>query len=194
MALAWLLWCTLHSLLICRWWTSRMRAMLGQGFAWYRLFFNVFSLVTLLPVVFCQFSLKQVILFEAPLWWTVLQAILCLYPLYMFYVGSKRHDLTSFLGLKQVRDHFAGRPQQASTFAPDFRGGVRHPWYSAGFVLVWIFGPMTDVTLAAKIILSGYFVVGAYLEGRKLLVEFGKPYAEYCRKVPMLIPRFRMKK
>ena len=50
------------------------------------------------------------------------------------------------------------------------------------------FGPVTDVNLWPRIILSAYLVVGSILEERKLLAEIGEPYAEYRRRVPMLVP------
>ncbi|OKY75465.1 MAG: hypothetical protein BM485_06885 [Desulfobulbaceae bacterium DB1] len=190
-ALLWAVWCFLHSLLICRSWTGRLRAALGERFAWYRLFYTLFSLLTLAAVVGYQFSRKQVILFSWNGWWMLLPLALYLYAGIMFHVGWKRYDLKYFLGFSQVKGYLAGESPSPAVFNPDCRGGVRHPWYSGGIALVWAIGPVTDVSLAIKVVLTVYFLIGTFLEERKLLADFGDPYAEYCSRVPMFLPRWK---
>ncbi|MBI5559524.1 MAG: hypothetical protein HY885_18025 [Deltaproteobacteria bacterium] len=195
-ALVWLLWCFLHSLLISRWWMAACRSRLGERFVggWYRVFFNGISLATLVPVLFLQFSFKQVVLFSWPGWWIGIKILLYAYALYMLYAGLRRYDLPFFVGSSQVKAYLAGAALPRPVFAVDTIGGVRHPWYSGGIALVWAYGPVTDVSLASKMVLSSYLVVGAFLEERKLLAEIGAPYAEYRHRLPMLIPRFKVKK
>jgi len=55
-------------------------------------------------------------------------------------------------------------------------------------VFIWLTPVITLNLLALYIGLSIYLVVGAIVEERKLLVEFGQAYAEYRRRTPMLIP------
>ena len=186
--LIWVLWCFLHSLLISRSWTGWLQRILGSTFALYRLFYSLFSLATLAAVVFYQFSLEQVIFFSWRGMWLFPQILLYLYGLFMFYVGWKRYDLSFFLGTRQANSFFAGKPLPPMVFNQDSRGGIRHPWYSGGIALVWAFGSITDVSLASKSVLTFYFVIGSFLEERKLLLEIGEPYKQYCRKVPMLFP------
>ncbi|MBC8318025.1 MAG: hypothetical protein H8E41_08965 [Desulfobulbaceae bacterium] len=154
----------------------------------YRLFYSLFSLATLAVVVSCQFSQKQVVLFSWSGWWLLPQVVLYVYGLYMFSVGWRRYDLSFFLGIRQADMFFTGKLLPPRIFSQDARGGVRHPWYSGGIALVWAFGVITDVTLASKIVLTCYFVIGSFLEERKLRIEIGEPYEEYCRRVPMLFP------
>lgn len=195
-ALLWLIWCSFHSLLISRWWLERCRALFGDRVVagWYRLFFNVISLVTLAPVVVYQFSVKQVILFAWPGWWLGLKIVLYVYALSLFNAGLQRYDLSFFMGIRQLQAFRAGGTAPAASFTTDERGGVRHPWYSAGIALVWAFGSVTDISLVSKIVLSLYFLVGTWLEERKLRQDIGKPYDEYCRRLPMLFPWPRVKK
>jgi protein-S-isoprenylcysteine O-methyltransferase Ste14 len=107
----------------------------------------------------------------------------------MFLGGQRNYDMAHFLGTQQWQDHQEGRPQ---TKLPFRTGGalrwVRHPWYSGGLALLWSFGPVTDVNLVGRIVLSLYFVVGALLEERKLNRELGREYKAYSRRVPMLVP------
>lgn len=186
--LIWVLWCFLHSLLISRSWTGWLQRILGSTFALYRLFYSLFSLATLAAVVFYQFSLEQVVFFSWRGLWLFPQILLYLYGLFMFYVGWKRYDLPFFLGTKQAKFFFSGKPLPPMVFQQNIRGGVRHPWYSGGIALVLVFGSVTDVTLGSKIVLICYFVIGSFLEERKLRIELGEPYKQYCRKVPMLFP------
>jgi protein-S-isoprenylcysteine O-methyltransferase Ste14 len=189
-ALLWALWCFLHSFLITPWWTGRVFALLGERFAagWYRVFFISISLGTLIPVVSHHMSLPQVVLFTWPGWWLGVKIVLAVYGAYMFYAGLRRYDMSFFLGLSQLRAYFTGAAVPRSTFTAARIGGVRHPWYSGGIALVWAFGPITDVSLVGKIVISVYFVIGAFLEEKKLLAEIGAPYAEYRRELPMLFP------
>jgi uncharacterized membrane protein len=50
--LGWVLWCTLHSALISTTVTEFAKKKLGSSFRFYRLFYNVVSLVTLIPLVY----------------------------------------------------------------------------------------------------------------------------------------------
>lgn len=179
----------MHSFLITHWWVQWVSNAAGNKFSWYRLCYNIFSIVTLVPVIWLQFRLPHEEILILSGWPRIVQVLLYGYALYMFLVGKKRYDMRFFFGLKQIEEYQEGRKKQPLSFSADKTGGVRHPWYSAGIALVLAFGPYTDVTLAAKSVLVCYFIVGAKLEERKLLREFGTPYAEYCKKVPMLIPR-----
>lgn len=190
-ALVWAAWCCLHSLLISSGWTRMLRALLGRRFAWYRISYAVFSLLTLTLLVIWHFSLKQDILFSWHGWWRLPQAALFVYAGFMVQVGWRRYDLRYFLGISQVADYYTGREMGAPVFAADDRGGVRHPWYSGGIALVWAAGPLTDVSLATKLVVSAYLIIGACLEEKKLLAQFGSDYAEYRRRLPMFIPRRR---
>lgn len=195
-ALLWITWCFFHSLLISHWWLRRCRALVGERIVagLYRVFFNLISLVALAPVVVYQFSVKQVILFAWPGWWQGLKVVLYVYGLYMFYAGWRRYDLSFFAGLKQLQAFMARQKPPAAAFIADSRGGVRHPWYSGGIALVWAFGPITDISLVSKMVITLYFLVGTWLEERKLHRDIGSAYDDYRRRLPMLFPWPRVKK
>ncbi len=195
-ALLWIGWCFLHSLLISHWWLRQCHRVFGDRAVagLYRVIFNTISLITLLPVVFYQFSVKQIVLFDWSGWWLGLKIVLYCYAFFMFEAGLKRYDLSFFMGIKQLRAFVARREVPAAVFTTNSQGGVRHPWYSAGIALVWAFGTITDTSLASKIVISSYFIIGTLLEERKLHQDIGKPYEDYCRKMPMLFPWRRVKK
>jgi protein-S-isoprenylcysteine O-methyltransferase Ste14 len=70
---------------------------------------------------------------------------------------------------------------------------VRHPLYLGTLLLIWslfLFFPLLSNLLGCMAI-TLYTLAGIRLEERKLLLRFGSMYADYCKRTPMLIPRFR---
>ncbi|WP_456387111.1 methyltransferase family protein [Desulfolithobacter sp.] len=190
LCLLWIVWSTLHSFLVSRRITAYLRRRGGLWQGGFRLFYISFSLLSLLPLIWYQFQLPQQVLFQYQGTWRLLQALLLLYAFIMFYGGKKVYDMEYFLGLKQWREYRAGALHIRQV--PFRRSGllrhVRHPWYSGGLALLWAAGPLTDVNLISRMVLSLYLVIGAMLEEQKLKEELGHRYVEYCRQVPMLIP------
>ena len=50
----WILWCFLHSCLVTTRTTIWFRKQLGEKFAFYRIFYNLLSLITVLPLFYWQ--------------------------------------------------------------------------------------------------------------------------------------------
>lgn len=190
LAVLWIVWCGLHSLLISRRAQKLAGRFLGRSAGAYRILYVLFSTFTLLPVLWYQLSLPQLVLVQADLPVRLIQHALLLYGLVMFYLGARVYDLPFFLGLTQWRNM-----QEKKNIAPlPFRTDgilacVRHPWYSGGMALVWGFGAITDVYLLTRTILTAYLLIGALLEEKRLAAELGERYRVYRRTVPMLLPR-----
>ena len=186
----WICWCTMHSLLIARRTVSGMKNILGERFAYYRLYYNLFSLITLIPLLIYHSGIQETVYFDWPGFWLLLKLAMYIAAFMLFYGGYRVYDLQHVLGLKQIREFVAaGKKSKSMPFKT--RGileYVRHPWYTGGILLVWGVGDITDVSLVLKVILSAYFIIGTILEERKLVAEIGEPYREYCQRVPMLIP------
>ena len=189
LALLWICWCVLHSLLITGtindWFLRKGGLLLGS----YRIVYILISILTLIPVLWYQYSLpqQQLISWSSP--WRILQAMLLLYALIMFYGGKQVYDTNYFLGLRQWRNYRRRlKPAHLPFTCRGILRYVRHPWYSGGLAFLWGLGPHTDVTLMVRIILSLYLIIGTLLEERKLVRKLGKPYLHYRQQVPMLIP------
>jgi protein-S-isoprenylcysteine O-methyltransferase Ste14 len=189
LVLLWILWCALHSLLITDRVANRVQHMGGIIQGGYRLFYVLFACLSLAPLLWYQYSLPQQLLFAWHGPWRILQAGLLLYGLIMFQGGRQVYDSNYFLGISQWRSYRQSRQPAPLPFrCQGVLRYVRHPWYSGGLAVLWALGPITDVSLAVKLILSLYVILGTLLEERKLERQLGTPYREYCRQVPMLIP------
>ena len=119
----------------------------------------------------------------------VLQYGLLSLSVFLFLAGGRHYSLSSFLGLDQLRE---GEPNKTLSTRPAFAtsgilGVIRHPWYAGGLLLIW----SRDLGLTAlfiNFVLSLYLVIGAFLEERKLIKEFGDDYRQYQNRVSMLFP------
>jgi len=156
---------------------------------YYRIFYNFIALVTLLPVLAYSFSIKVLPVFrwEGP--FRIIQGLLMVSALLLFIGGARRYDLARFLGIRQVRENSA-----CNVLTDDCRldtggilGIVRHPWYAGGIFIVWARNPDMAAILT-NLVITVYFLIGAFLEERKLLAEFGEEYIDYQRHVSMLFP------
>jgi len=190
LAFVWMLWCCLHSLLIGKSVTSRMKGLLGAKFAYYRLFYNLFSLLTLLPVLMYQLRLPERMIFSWPWPWNLVKAAMYFAAVVLFYGGCRAYDLQYVLGTRQLQEMRQGKIQNAALFKTEgILQYVRHPWYSAAILLIWAFGNITDIALVSKIVLTVYIIIGTLLEEKKLIGENGEAYLVYRKRVPMFIPR-----
>lgn len=185
----WAVWCLLHSVLIAPQVTAFVQRRLGAGFRFYRLFFNAFSLVSLLPLATYSYTHSGTPIFRWTGFWVIMQYGLIGIGLYLLWAGGRHYSLGQFLGLQQIQ---TGRTDQTlmDHGRLDFSGihrVIRHPWYAAGMLLIWA-RDLTGSILLTNMVIDLYFVVGALLEEKKLLRIFGAQYEAYRREVSMFIP------
>ncbi|MCL7487166.1 MAG: hypothetical protein M8357_03185 [Desulfobulbaceae bacterium] len=185
----WILWCALHSLLISRAAHDIAKKILGRRFPLYRFLYVGFSLITLVPVLWYQFTLPQQVIIPGTRLLRIGQGVLLVYAGFMFYAGARVYDMGYFIGLRQWRSL---RQQKKTGSLPFHTDGilayVRHPWYGGGIAFLWGAGSITDVFLLTRTILTFYIILGAFLEENRLKSELGQQYRAYCREVPMLVP------
>jgi protein-S-isoprenylcysteine O-methyltransferase Ste14 len=195
LVILWVGWCGLHSLLITPAVTGRIQNRWGRYFVYYRLGYNLFSLLTLLPLWAYTKSLSNL---KGALWswpFSLVQVLMVLLGLAAFIAGGRAYDLPFFLGFRQIKD---SRATSLLTAPGPLKfsgilGMVRHPWYSGGLLLIWA-QKMDPPILIVSLILSVYFIVGAMLEERKLRRSYGQVYRDYQREVSMFFPFKWLKK
>jgi protein-S-isoprenylcysteine O-methyltransferase Ste14 len=181
-------WALVHSLLASlpfKNWTQRV---FGDGAdRWYRLAFNAFAAITILPLFPMLAFLPNRRLYVVPAPWRWLMVggqVLALAGL----VGSfLQAGVFHFLGLAQL---FVQQPAQTGSLeVRGFYCYMRHPNYLFSILLLWLTPSMTVNLLTVYILITLYFYIGSFHEEKRLLAEFGDAYRDYQQQVPRLIPR-----
>lgn len=189
LAVLWIMWCTLHSAMITLSLTEFLRSRLPSAFNYYRIFFNLVAVITLAPVLVYTLSLNGPVHFSWQGLWRVVQFLLWSASLSLFIAGTRRYDLFQFLGLRQIKapDSCSVLTEDCSLDTSGVLSMVRHPWYTGGILIIWA-RPLDTAAVVTNLVLTGYFIVGAFLEEQKLKVQFGRAYTEYQQQVSMFLP------
>jgi methanethiol S-methyltransferase len=186
----WILWCVIHSLLISETFMRYMRTLPLSIASWHRLLYVIVSVLTLLPVVWYQFSIPAITLWEWKWPWMIVQWIGILSATLLFVSAARVYDHSIFFGLWQLREQKLEPALGRGSF---YRKGVlayvRHPYYTAGILVLLFWGDGDSAMLSMRVVGIAYLYVGTLLEERKLVAVFGDAYREYQRDVPMLFPR-----
>jgi len=91
-------------------------------------------------------------------------------------------------GLRQVWLHLLGRPYTQLEFrTPGLYRYVRHPLYVGWLLVFWSAPKMTLAHLVFAVATTAYILIAIQFEERDL-IRFHAEYAEYRRRVPMLVP------
>jgi protein-S-isoprenylcysteine O-methyltransferase Ste14 len=185
----WIAWCALHSVLVSLSVTEPLGKRFPNVSRYHRIVYNVVAVVTLAPVLLYTSSLRGPALFAWQGPWRMVQITLTVSALFFFVAGSRRYDLLQFLGLRQIKDATACSvlTDDCSLDTFGILSVVRHPWYTGGILVIWA-RPLDTGAILTNLIITGYFVVGAHLEERKLKVQFGQEYTEYQKRVSMFLP------
>ena len=182
-------WCALHSTMISISVTGYFKKLLGAKYRFYRLFFNLIAILTLIPVALFAYSIRTQAIFHWDGYMRISQVLLLLIALLFFFLGGRHYDIRQVLGIKQIKE---GSSNKAITDTGELDtsgvlGMTRHPWYLATILLIWT-RQMDISAIIVNVILTLYLIVGTYLEEKKLVREFGEIYQIYQKRVPMLIP------
>jgi methanethiol S-methyltransferase len=188
-AVAWVLWCGLHSLLISSPATRYLKHQFKFKRHYGRLCYNMIALFTLLPVFWLGHQLRGPILYGWHGPYLLIRLFLMVSAIFLFVAGAYRYDLRQFIGLNLEKTQKSTKA--ANRHEPFKTGGIlnitRHPWYLGGLMLIW--GRDLDLaTLISNSILSFYLIVGMFLEERRLIASHGDQYRRYQEQVSMLIP------
>ncbi len=155
----------------------------------YRVAYNIFAIVSLLPVLALVPGLPDRALYAIPFPWAFLTLLGQAVAVVLLVIGLLQTGVWTFLGVHQLLG--ARGIEEEKMVVNGLYRWVRHPLYSAGLLFIWLTPVMSLNLLALNIGLTVYLVVGALFEERKLLRTFGPVYAEYQQRTPMLVPGLR---
>lgn len=153
----------------------------------YRLVYNFLAIILLIPLLWFMQQNSGPLIWQ----WEGLAAWLMkgltVTAILGFLWSLKSYDNMVFLGVTQWRNRHTETDDPEHLHISTLHRFVRHPWYFFFIVILW----SQDLHLAQLIVYSLitlYFVIGSRIEERKLIVQYGEAYREYCQRVPGLIP------
>ena len=180
-----LLWGLLHSILAslrAKEWARRILAPNLNRF--FRLAYNVFSVISFVPVLGVAALIPDQQLYLVPLPWSALMVFGELLAVAVLGIGFLQTDAWDFLGFRQLGES----DESTKLMTSGLYHYIRHPLYSAGLAFIWLVPRVTVNVMAINIALTVYVIIGAYFEERKLRREFGQDYADYMAVTPMFVP------
>jgi len=187
----WIGWCAMHSLLIDASVTGYISRHAAGLTPYYRLLYNILSLITFIPLVLITTRAGGPIVFVWQGYYQIIRIVLLIFAVLLFHGGAGTYDLGYFLGINQLQ---TGEQHLLLADTDEFSemgvfGITRHPWYLGSLLFLWSVLPRyrLPIFLAAGI-MSLYLVVGSVLEERKIVAQFGESYLRYRQRVSMLFP------
>ncbi|MDH3974696.1 MAG: hypothetical protein OEV42_10505 [Deltaproteobacteria bacterium] len=187
LALAWTAFFVIHSLLASVTVKAFIKKRLPNFFPFYRISYNVLSLVLLIPIFWFSHSIKSPLLWQWKGTMKIISTVIALLALAAFLLTLRYYDTAEFIGIKQIREKDPdSKGEGVFTLSPLHRY-VRHPWYLLALLIIWTRN-MDLIFFITAIAVTAYFIIGSRLEEGKLLLYYGKKYEKYLSAVPGIIP------
>ena len=179
------LWGVVHSLLASIGFKNFLRRILGNRFMnFYRLLYNIFALVSILPILYLMVSLPDKTLYQAPVPWSYLMRAGQVLSVLFLFIAVLQTDVLSFAGLRQLFQE----EETGSLVTSGLYRSVRHPLYTFSLLILWLSPSMSINAFIVYAAFTVYILIGIVFEERKLVREFGNVYLEYKSRTPMLFP------
>ena len=192
--ISFIVWAVLHSITAAAHTKQRFRHLMGdrayEGL--YRLLYNLFSLITILPVLYLLATRVS----ADPLWavptpFSFIMNSIQLIGLIGLMFALWQTDIWDFAGLRQALHFLSGDEKPVpppKLVTSGLYGLVRHPLYFFSLLILW-FNPVMGLNSFIFATASTlYFWLGSIYEERKLLAFFGEAYRDYQQRVPRFIP------
>lgn len=166
---------------------------LGTKIAFYRLFYNVSS-VMIFAAVYAIAPKPDVILYDLKYPFDIITFVLQVASLIGLYWATRLVDLKEFVGISQIerylRDEYVieeldERTELKVDGAFKF---VRHPIYFFSILFLALRPTMDLFYFIMFVSVVIYFYVGSIYEEKKLMEKYGIDYIEYQKNVPRLFP------
>jgi len=179
------LWGVVHSIMASLGFKRLLQRTFGDGMMrFYRLFYNIFSAISFMPILYLMITLPNKDLYQVASPWNYVMLAGQGISVLLLIVAVLQTDALSFVGLRQI---FSDE-KNGELVTHGFYRFMRHPLYTFGLLILWLSPSVTLNSLVFYIALTIYILVGAYFEERKLVREFGQAYIDYRTSTPMLIP------
>lgn len=191
--IAWAFFYALHSFMAHNSVKAFVQNKTKQYYRFYRLGFNLISVLLSIVLFYYQFSLPAEQFANMPQVVSTIGLIVYAFGFVVLFMAFKAFNKAEFIGLQQLKQPpKPNQPENQETqlIKTGLYAYVRHPLYF-GLVLLLI-GTLLRVptypTLAFVAASFIYLPIGVYLEEQKLIAEFGDAYKQYQKEVKSFIP------
>jgi protein-S-isoprenylcysteine O-methyltransferase Ste14 len=183
--LAFGLYGVVHSLLASLPAKALVSTLFGKtGERFYRLIYNTFAVITLMPILALPFILPNATWYSIPAPWAYLVQAVRLLALGLLGISILQTGLFELIGFRQA----LGIEEKERLNTAGMYGYMRHPLYTFSILALWLNPSMTVNTASLTLAFTLYFIFGAMVEERKMVKIFGQEYKDYQAKTPMFIP------
>ena len=182
LTLSWVIYFAIHSISA----TAAVKKVfyrIGMAPSTYRLLYNLFSVLLLLPILYITLTISPKFIFTGGKFTQFVGLVFATWGLIIVKLAFKSYNTREFLG-------FAPPSQEPQLKTDGLLRQIRHPLYSGSMLVLigyFFFHPTYNTLLSVSMMII-YFVVGSLFEERKLIQEFGEDYIKYRKSTPMFIP------
>ena len=190
LAMLWTAYCTMHSVLASQWVKKKLQRKM-KNYKSYRLYYTLFAFLSLVALIYYQVRIPTVELFRRTQFILIAGGLLSLSGLGLMMTCIRKYFM-SISGLRSLLIETYSNELQIT----GIHRFVRHPLYLGTFIFLWallLLFPYLSL-LIANTIITVYTLIGIELEEQKLVTEFGQDFLDYRRKVPKLIPFFKLRR
>lgn len=153
----------------------------------YRFLYTILSVVTVAPLLYLWFIDRGIsqLIYKFGFPYILISAGMVIAGGLLILDSLIIIDPLDFVGVKNILKMKSGDGGLSTRGA---YGITRHPLYLGGMLILWANPEMRLVDLVVTVLFSLYFIVGGFLEERKLEEEFGRQYRDYKKNVSMFLP------
>ena len=188
LVILWVLFFFSHSLLAANSTKAMAEKWLGNNFRFYRIAYNLLSLIFLVTILFwLRYRHEYDYVFAKTTWLLFTGYGLLIAGGFIIILAFKNYDLGTFSGLSQIAKKIHHPDKLMFT---GLNAYVRNPLYFGTIVFFagYFLQQPTWMNLVSTGIIYAYIYIGTKLEEQKLLEAFGEEYRVYKSRVKMLIP------
>jgi methanethiol S-methyltransferase len=190
LSIFWTVFYASHSFLADNFVKKKMQNILLENYKYYRIIYNIISIISLVLILKFQLSINENKLFFFGVFQNIIALILVLSGIIVQLFAFKVFNKREFLGIEQLSINNDKIDKMKILIISGLYAYVRHPLYFG--IILFSLGLLLFLAnfsiILFNIITFAYLIVGTKLEEKKLIQEFGEDYKQYQKNVKMLIP------
>lgn len=183
----------IHTLLATLEVKRRIVKNIGEKIAFYRLFYNISSLI-LFSIFYFISPKPDVIVYDLHYPFDIITFAFQVLSLFGLIWSIRTFNLKEFTGIEQIQRYLNGTydktelDEKAKLSIKGAAKIVRHPLYLFFILFLGLRPTMSLFYFVTFLCITAYFYIGSFYEEKRLVEIFGDKYKEYQEKVPRIFP------